>query len=48
MFGLMRLNQPVALARLASGAAHHLVQKLEGALGGARIAVAQAEIGVTD
>ena len=36
----MRLQIAVADAGVAAGAADHLVQKLEGALGGARIAVA--------
>ena len=42
MLGLMRLQQSDAAALLAAGAADHLMQHLEGALGGARIAVAEA------
>ena len=48
MLRLVRLQIAVAAALLAAGAAHHLVQQLEGALGGARIAVGKAEIGVDD
>ena len=48
MLGLMRLQIADAAARLAAGAADHLMQKLEGALAGARIAVAEAEIGIDD
>ena len=44
----MRLQKPDAAALLAPGAADHLMQKLEGALAGARIAVAEAEIGIDD
>ena len=44
----MRLQIAEAAARLAAGAADHLMQQLEGALGGARIAVAEAEIGIDD
>ncbi len=35
-------------AGVASGAADHLMQQLEGALGGARVAVIQSEVGVDD
>ncbi len=48
MLGLVRLQKAIAPPRLAAGAADHLMQKLEGALGGARIAVGKAEIGVDD
>ncbi len=44
----MRLQITVAAALLAAGAADHLMQKLERALGGARIAVGEAEIGIDD
>ena len=44
MVGLVGLQKAAADAGVAAGAADHLMQKLEGALGGARIAVAQAEI----
>ena len=46
MLGLMGLQIAEAAAGLAAGAADHLMQQLKGALGGARIAVAEAEIGV--
>ncbi len=42
----MGLQIAAADAGIAPGAADHLVEKLEGALGGARIAVGEAEIGV--
>ena len=48
MLGLVRLQIAAPDAGIAAGAADHLMQELEGALGGARIAVAQAEIGVDD
>src|SRR6185369_8966086 len=48
MLRLMRLQQPDAAAFLASGAADHLMQKLEGALRRTRIAVAEAEVAVDD
>ena len=48
MLGLMGLQIAAADAGIASGAADHLMQELKGALGGARIAVAQAEIGIDD
>ena len=35
-------------AGIAAGAADHLMQQLEGALGGARVAVIQPEVGVDD
>ena len=44
----MRLQEALALPGLAPGAARHLMQKLEGALGRARIAVRKAEIGIDD
>ena len=40
MLGLVRLQIAMADAGVAAGAADDLMQKLEGALGGARIAVA--------
>ena len=40
MLGLVGLQVAMAHAGIAAGAADHLVQKLESALGGARIAVA--------
>src|SRR5271169_532701 len=46
MLRLMRLQQAAADGGVAAGAADDLMQKLEGALGGARIAVGEAEIGV--
>ena len=48
MIGLVRLQEADAAACLAAGAAGDLVQQLEGALGCARIAVGEAEIGVDD
>ncbi len=48
MLGLVRLQIAVAGAGFAAGAADHLMQELEGALGGARVAVGEAEIGVDD
>ena len=48
MLRLMRLQIAVAAALLAAGAADHLMQQLECALGGARIAVRQAKIGIDD
>ena len=48
MLGLVRLQEAEAAAGFAAGAADDLMQKLEGALGGARIAVAEAEIGIDD
>src|SRR5262249_19120150 len=44
----MRLQEAEASALLAAGAAHDLMQKLEGALRRARIAVGEAEIGIDD
>ena len=44
----MRLQEADALAFLAAGATDDLMQKLERALGGARIAVGEAKIGVDD
>ena len=48
MLGLVRLQKADAAALLAAGAADHLMQQLERALGRARIAVAEPEIGVDD
>ena len=48
MLGLVRLQEADAAALLAAGAADHLMQQLERALGGARIAVGEPEIGVDD
>ena len=48
MLGLVRLQIAVAAPLLAAGAADHLMQQLERALGGARIAVGKAEIGIDD
>src|ERR1043166_5309044 len=46
MLGLVRLQIADAAALLAAGAADHLIEQLERPLGGARIAIVQAEIGV--
>ena len=46
MLGLMRLQERSAMSFGPPGAARHLMQELERALGGARIAVAQAQVGV--
>ena len=46
MLGLVRLQITVAAPLLAAGAADHLMQQLERALGRARIAVRKSEIGV--
>ena len=46
MLGLVRLQIADAAAFLAAGAADHLMQQLERALGGARIARAEAQIGI--
>ena len=48
VFGLMGLQIAAADAGVAAGAADHLMQQLEGALGGARVAVVEAQIGVDD
>src|SRR3954468_18767823 len=48
MLGLMRLQETNAAARFAASAADHLMQQLEGALGGARIAIRQSQIRVDD
>ena len=48
MVGLEGLQQPKALLAGAPGAAGHLAEQLEGALGGARIAIGKAEIGIDD
>ena len=48
MLGLVRLQIADAAAGLAAGAADDLMQELERALGRARIAVGEAEIGVDD
>jgi hypothetical protein len=45
---LVGLQQAKAAALLAPGAAYHLMEQLERALDGARVAVGQAEIGVDD
>ena len=42
----MRLQVADAVAFVAAGAADHLMQQLERALGGARIAGAETEIGI--
>ena len=42
----MGLQIADAAALLAAGAADHLVEQLERAFGGARIAIAQAQIGI--
>ena len=44
----MRLQKADAAPLLAAGAADHLMQQLERALGRARIAIAEAEIGIDD
>ena len=44
----MRLQVAAADAGVAPGAADHLMQELERALGGARIAVGEAEVGIDD
>ena len=46
MLRLVGLQIADAAALVAPGAADHLVEQLPGALGGARIAVAQAQIGI--
>ena len=46
MLGLVRLQIAAADTGIASGAADHLMQQLESALGGAWIAVGETEIGV--
>jgi len=48
MFHLVGLQIADAAALIAPGAPDHLVEQLERALGGARIAIAQAQIGVDD
>ena len=48
MLGLVRLQIAVAAPLLAAGAADHLMQQLERALGRARIAVGKTQIGVDD
>src|SRR3954465_12128892 len=48
MLGLMGLQVADAAALLAAGAADDLMQQLERALGRARVAVRQTEIGVDD
>ena len=48
MLGLVRLQEADAAAFLAPGAADDLMQQLERALGGARVAVGEAEIGIDD
>ena len=44
----MGLQETDAAALVAPGAADHLVEQLKSPLGGARIAIAQAEIGIDD
>src|SRR6202000_1932434 len=46
MFGWMRLQKADATALVAAGAPDHLIQQLPRAFGGARIAVAEAEISI--
>src|ERR1700733_3522647 len=46
MVGLSGLQEAAADAGIAAGAADDLMQQLEGALGGARVAVAQAQIAI--
>ncbi len=46
MLGLMRLQIADAASLLAPGTADDLMQQLERAFGGARIAVCQAQIGI--
>ena len=46
MFRLMGLQVPDAAALVAAGAPNHLVEQLPGPLGGARIAIAKAKIGI--
>ena len=48
MFGLMGLQIADAAALIAAGAADHLVEQLKRPLGGARIAIAEAEIRIDD
>ena len=48
MLGLVGLQIAAADTGIAPGAPDHLMQQLEGALGGARIAVGETEIGVDD
>ena len=48
MLGLVRLQEADAHALLAAGAADHLMQKLERALAGARIAVGETQVGIDD
>jgi hypothetical protein len=48
MFGLVSLQKAYAAALLAPGAADHLVEQLKRPLRGARIAIAEAEIGIDD
>ena len=48
MVGLVGLQQAAALLAGAPGAARHLAEQLEGALGGARVAIGEAEIGIDD
>src|SRR5262245_6226546 len=48
VFRLMRLQLADAATLLPTSSANHLVQQLERALGGARIAVAKPQIGVDD
>ena len=44
----MGLQIADAAALIAPGTPDHLVEQLEGPLGGARIAIAEAEIGIDD
>ena len=48
VFGLVGLEIAAADAGVAAGAADHLMQELEGALGGTRVAVVEAQVGVDD
>ena len=46
MLGHIGLDQAAARNRLAAGAPRHLIEQLEGALGGARVGLREAEIAV--
>ena len=48
MIRLMRLQEAYSAPFFAAGAADHLMQELERALGGARVAIAETEIGIDD
>ena len=45
---LVGLHEPAPLPGGAAGAPRHLVQQLEGALGGARVALPEPHIGIDD